>query len=184
VITGLVVGIPILFTDKDFVLDFTSIATLFAFVLVCGGVLLLPRKEKVPGRFSLPYVNGRFLFPLIVLAAFTLFVTLDKNYIANLTNFDFSSNEDYQSGKASFMDLATPNISLIIFWLLCLVLSVMAFIRRYSLIPLMGVMTCSYLLTGMTKSNWVWFISWLVLGLIFYFIYGFKKSKLAVVAGQ
>jgi amino acid transporter len=42
IITGLVVGIPILFTDKTFVLDFTSIATLFAFVLVCGGVLLIP----------------------------------------------------------------------------------------------------------------------------------------------
>lgn len=45
-ITGLVVGVPILFTNKTFVLDFTSIATLFAFVLVCGGVLLLPRVEK------------------------------------------------------------------------------------------------------------------------------------------
>ena len=47
IITGLVVGVPILFTDKTFVLDFTSIATLFAFVLVCGGVLFLPAKEKL-----------------------------------------------------------------------------------------------------------------------------------------
>jgi APA family basic amino acid/polyamine antiporter len=46
ILTGIVVGIPILFTDKDFVLDFTSIATLFAFVLVCGGVLLIPKREK------------------------------------------------------------------------------------------------------------------------------------------
>ncbi|MFI5173165.1 MAG: APC family permease, partial [Chitinophagales bacterium] len=46
IVTGLVVGIPLLFTDKTFVLDFTSIATLFAFVLVCGGVLLIPRREK------------------------------------------------------------------------------------------------------------------------------------------
>src|SRR5689334_6920687 len=56
VLTGLVVGVPILFTDKNFVLDFTSIATLFAFVLVCGGVLLIPRKEKIPGRFNIPYI--------------------------------------------------------------------------------------------------------------------------------
>ncbi len=41
ILTDLVVGIPILFTDKTFVLDFTSIATLFAFVLVWGGVLLI-----------------------------------------------------------------------------------------------------------------------------------------------
>jgi APA family basic amino acid/polyamine antiporter len=179
IITGLVVGIPILFTDKTFVLDFTSIATLFAFVLVCGGVLLIPRREKVPGRFSLPYVNGQFIFPLIIIAAFVLFVTLDKGYIENMFNFDFSANPDYLEKKASFMDLATPKISLIVFWLLCLVLSVFTIIRKFSLIPLMGVVTCSYLLTGMTKSNWIWFLSWLALGLVLYLLYGFKKSKLA-----
>ncbi len=179
IVTGIVVGVPILFTDKTFVLDFTSIATLFAFVLVCGGVLLIPRKEKVPGRFSLPYVNGQFIFPVIILAAFLLFVTLDKGYIERMFNFDFSGNEEYIANKVSFMDLATPKISLIIFWLLCLSLSVLTFIRKYSLIPLMGVVTCSYLLTGMTKSNWVWFLSWLLLGLVLYFLYGYRKSKLA-----
>src|SRR5690348_3632090 len=69
IITGLVVGIPLLFTDKVFVLDFTSIATLFAFVLVCGGVLLIPKKEKVPGKFSMPYINGKIIFPAIIAAA-------------------------------------------------------------------------------------------------------------------
>src|SRR5215831_466923 len=68
IITGLIVGVPIFFTDKTFVLDFTSIATLFAFVLVCGGVLLIPRKEKIPGKFNMPYINGQYLFPLIILA--------------------------------------------------------------------------------------------------------------------
>jgi len=43
----------------------------------------------------------------------------------------------------------------------------------------MGLITCMYLLTGMTKSNWAWFIGWLGIGLIVYFIYGYKKSKLA-----
>jgi amino acid transporter len=47
----LVVGIPILFTNEKFILDFTSIGTLFAFVLVCGGVLVLPRKEKEEGSY-------------------------------------------------------------------------------------------------------------------------------------
>ena len=60
IVTGLVVGVPILFTDKTFVLDFTSIATLFAFVLVCGGVLLIPRKEKVAGRFQFLISTGSF----------------------------------------------------------------------------------------------------------------------------
>ena len=119
IVTGLVVGVPILFTDKTFVLDFTSIATLFAFVLVCGGVLLIPRKEKQAGKFHLPYINGQFIFPLIVIGAMILAASLSKNYFANMFNFDFSGNEDYISEKISFMDAATPNISLIIFWLSC-----------------------------------------------------------------
>jgi basic amino acid/polyamine antiporter, APA family len=179
IITGLVVGIPIFFTDKTFVLDFTSIATLFAFVLVCGGVLLIPRMQKEPGKFNLPYVNSQFIFPLIVLASIVLLLSFSNNYFSNLFNFDFSSSEDFASGKKTFMDMALPNISLIIFWLSLIVMSVFSFIKKWSLIPLMGVATCLYLLTGMSKSNWIWFIGWLGLGLVVYFLYGFKKSKLA-----
>ena len=182
IVTGLVVGAPILFTDKSFVLDFTSIATLFAFVLVCGGVLLIPRREKQAGRFSIPYVNGQFLYPLIVIGALILVVTLSDNYIGKLFNFDYSSNAEYTGGNASFMDLATPNISLIIFWLICIILAIATIVKKYSLIPLMGVTTCLYLLTGMTKSNWAWFLSWLLVGLILYFIYGYRKSKLSPAA--
>lgn len=179
IITGLVVGVPILFTDKTFVLDFTSIATLFAFVLVCGGVLLIPRQEKQPGRFNMPYINGQFIFPVIVVGAIILASSLSKSYFANLFHFDFSGNADYTAGKISFMDAATPQISLIIFWCSAIILAVMAFIKKYSLIPLMGLITCMYLLTGMTKSNWAWFLGWLLIGLVIYFIYGYKKSRLA-----
>ena len=182
IITGLVVGVPILFTDKTFVLDFTSIATLFAFVLVCGGVLLIPRKEKVAGRFHLPYINGQFIFPVIVIGSMILAQTLSKNYFANLFNFDFSGNEEYTTGKTSFMQLAMPNISLIVFWISALLLAVLAFVKKYSLIPLMGLITCLYLLTGMTAMNWAWFLAWLGIGLVVYFLYGYKKSKLATTA--
>jgi len=181
IVTGLVVGVPILFTDKTFVLDFTSIATLFAFVLVCGGVLLLPRKEKVAGRFHIPYINGQFIFPLIVIGSMVTAQLLSKNYFNEMFNFDFSRNDDYAKGKISFMDAATPNISLIIFWVSAIVLSVVTFIKKYSLIPLMGLITCMYLLTGMTKSNWAWFLGWLLIGIVFYFLYGYKKSKLAIM---
>ncbi len=179
IVTGLVVGIPILFTDKTFVLDFTSIATLFAFVLVCGGVLLIPPKEKLHGRFHLPYINGQLIFPAIVMGAIILAFSLSDTYFTDMFSFDFNGEPDYMSGKKTLMDLATPNISLIVFWILALVLAVLAFIKKYSLIPLMGVITCLYLLTGMSKSNWLWFIGWLALGIIFYFTYGYRKSKLA-----
>jgi APA family basic amino acid/polyamine antiporter len=179
IITGLVVGVPILFTDKTFVLDFTSIATLFAFVLVCGGVLLIPRKEKVAGRFHLPYINGQYIFPIIVIASIVIAHSLSNTYFSNLLNFDFSADADFVAGNKSFMDIAITNISLITFWVLAIILAVVAFIKKYSLIPLMGIFTCLYLLTGMTKTNWVWFLTWLLLGIIIYFMYGHKKSKLA-----
>jgi basic amino acid/polyamine antiporter, APA family len=180
IITGLVVGIPILFTDKTFVLDFTSIATLFAFVLVCGGVLLIPRKEKVAGRFNMPYINAKYVFPLIVAGCFFVLGYFLKGYFPSLFNFDYSANEGYKEGKISFMELATPQISLIVFWGTMIILAVFAFLKNYSLIPLMGLATCLYLLTGMTKSNWAWFFAWMAVGLVVYFMYGYKKSKLAV----
>ena len=179
IITGVVVGLPILFTDKTFVLDFTSIATLSAFVLVCGGVLLIPRREKASGGFNMPYINGQFIFPLIVVGALIGVSFLSKTYFSDIFNFDFSGNTDYVSGKKSFMDMAIPNISIIIFWLIAIVLAIFSFIKKYSLIPLMGLITCMYLLTGMTKANWLWFLAWLAIGLVIYFAYGFKKSKLA-----
>jgi basic amino acid/polyamine antiporter, APA family len=167
ILTGFVVGVPILFTDKTFVLDFTSIATLFAFVLVCGGVLLIPRRESAGGRFSLPYINSKYIFPALVALIIGLLATLSDNYFGSLLDF---------SGENAN---ATLNVSSIIFWLVCIMLSTFAFIKNWSLIPLMGLTTCMYLLTGMTLSNWLWFFGWLGIGLIIYLLYGYKHSKLA-----
>ena len=179
ILTGIVVGLPIIFTDKTFVLDFTSIATLFAFVLVCGGVLLIPPKQKEKGKFHLPYINGQYLFPLIILIAIIIIAIFVKGYFRDIFNFDFSGNSDYVEGRISFMDAATPKISLIVFWCAAIVLSIIAFVKKYNLIPLMGLTTCMYLLTGMTRSNWAWFIGWLILGLFIYFLYGYRNSALA-----
>ncbi|HKC67020.1 MAG TPA: amino acid permease, partial [Bacteroidia bacterium] len=74
IVTGLVVGLPLFFTDEKFVLDFTSIGTLFAFVLVCGGILMLPQRtddEVTKGKFKLPYVNAKWIVPLLVIISFT-----------------------------------------------------------------------------------------------------------------
>ena len=43
ILTGVVVGIPALFTDIGWAADLTNIGTFFAFVLVCGGVIVLRR---------------------------------------------------------------------------------------------------------------------------------------------
>ncbi len=194
IITGLVVGIPILFTDKSFVLDFTSIATLFAFVLVCGGVLLIPRKTKEPGKFNMPYINAKFIFPLLVTTAIIILAVFTKDYFERLFQFHLTAQDtDVVVGglsvktpetsanalSAALTAKKTLNISTIVFWLICIFLSIMTYLKSYSLIPLMGLATCLYLLTGMSASNWSWFFGWMVMGLIFYLLYGYKNSKLA-----
>lgn len=178
-ITGLVVALPIIFSDKTFVLDFTSIGTLFAFVLVCGGVLLIPRRAKEAGKFHMPYINGKFWFAILLVAS-TLFVAIKyPTYFTEMLNFDFSNNQDFATNKISFMDVATPKISLIIFWISLYIIAIYSYLKNFSLIPLLGLASCLYLLTGMTKTNWAWFLAWLLLGLVVYFLYGKKHSKLA-----
>ena len=94
IVTGMVVGIPILFTDKTFVLDFTSIATLFAFVLVCGGVLLIPAKEKQHGRFHLPYINSRVIFPVIILGAIAILFCFAKGYFSDIAEMNLNAKDN------------------------------------------------------------------------------------------
>jgi amino acid transporter len=194
IITGLVVGVPIIFTDKTFVLDFTSIATLFAFVLVCGGVLLIPSRPKEAGKFHLPYINAQFVYPLIIAACLGGLFYANPQYGSQLWQFDLTPQEISSASAgldtsktdivnnavhAAALSKKTLNISTLIFWLLCILLSMVSFVKKYSLIPLLGLTTCLYLLTGMTAANWAWFASWLALGLVVYFMYGYRKSKLA-----
>ncbi len=173
IITGLVVGIPIFFTDENFVLDFTSIGTLFAFVLVCGGVLMLsPQSESelaeraTKGKFRIPYVNSKYIFPLIALIG----TSLTLRYVPSF----FTDILDFSDGK-----IAT-NLPMLVFLLVCLIMVFLSFIKNLSLIPLLGLVSCCYLLTGMAVSNWMWFGCWLVIGLIIYFAYSRKNSNLNV----
>ncbi|MFK7050866.1 MULTISPECIES: amino acid permease [Flavobacterium] len=170
IVTGIVVGLPIFFTDENFVLDFTSIGTLFAFVLVCGGVLMLaPHNEEeanapTRGKFRIPYINSKWIFPTIVVISFLTIHFLFPDYFSSTLSLNESN-------------LAT-NLPLIVFFAFTLVMTILSFLKKLSLIPLLGLISCCYLLTGMAVSNWKWFGIWLIIGLIIYFSYGFKNSKL------
>jgi APA family basic amino acid/polyamine antiporter len=57
IVTGVLVGIPALFTDIGWAADLTNIGTFFAFVLVCGGVLALRKLDPERRRpFRCPWV--------------------------------------------------------------------------------------------------------------------------------
>lgn len=167
IVTGLMVGVPILFTNEDFVLSFTSIGTIFAFVLVCGGVLLLPQRPSGEGKgFRLPYINGKFIFPGIIALAILIVGYNYPDYFDGLYHLE-NWNNMFTVGHG-------------LYWILLITVAVFAFLRSWSLIPLLGLSVCAYLLTGMEANNWYWFFGWFGLGLIVYFSYGYRKSKLAM----
>ncbi len=157
IITGLFVGALILGTESKFVLEFTSTGTLFAFALVCGGVLFLPQQEKQPGRFHLPFVGGRYIYPALVSIGFIAFILQDAPWLVQ----------------------GTFHVPFAFFWLFCSVLVIMAVLKNLSLIPLMGLTSCLYLLTYVEPKNWKWFFLWFGIGLVVYFGYGFRRSDQA-----
>jgi APA family basic amino acid/polyamine antiporter len=109
ILTGVVVGVCAMFTSIDEMVDLTNIGTLFAFVLVCVGILILRRREPARHRaFRTPFVP---------------------------------------------------------------------------LVPVLGVVSCAYLMLGLPWITWVRFGLWLALGLIVYGLYGARHSKLRT-AGQ
>lgn len=47
-------------------------------------------------------------------------------------------------------------------------------------IPILGIISCLYLILGLDKITWFRFIIWLIAGIFIYVIYGFKNSKLNI----
>lgn len=232
IVTGFLVAIPALFMNMTEVTDLTSIGTLFAFVLVCGGVLLLPKHEALKGRFKLPYFNGKWVVPVITIIIFagciyyqppaqvemahgkklkersTIFENLNPSgkaalYAQAVATYGKpkekgATSDSYLKGLEDdkFNDLirasALPedqkyntgvwgivyNFPNYLFFILIVIISVYTFIRNFSLIPVLGLMSCFYLMTELGYTNWLRFLIWLVVGLVIYFTYSYKNSVL------
>jgi len=104
ILTGLVVGVCAMFTSIDEMVDLTNIGTLFAFMLVCIGILILRKREPDrPRPFRTPWVP---------------------------------------------------------------------------VVPVLGVISCGYLMAGLPLITWIRFGLWLALGLVIYFAYSRRRSTL------
>ena len=108
ILSGFCVGIPAMFVDIGTALEFTNIGTLFAFMLVSAGVIVLRRVEPDrPRPFRVPWVP---------------------------------------------------------------------------VIPLASMVCCAVLMLYLPGVTWARFGAWLLVGLVLYFSYGRKRSKLHLAA--
>lgn len=237
IVTGVVVVTPTLFMNLEFVTDLCSIGTLFAFVLVCGGVLKLNATPHSPkGKFKTPYINAKWIVPLLLLTAAVYGViykeAVIKDFVFNtpkpkethafiterseseiivlkqqaksadslgfsnasedleiyLSSLEESnrlalihaSGFDTKVTHESGWELFRHKIPMYIFMIVLLLFCVMGFRYNFSLIPLLGLLCCLYMMAELGLKNWIGFGLWLLLGLVIYFAYGFRKSKLAI----
>jgi APA family basic amino acid/polyamine antiporter len=161
ILTGFVVAIPALFLNLNEVLSLTSIGTLFAFVLVCGGILVLQKqKDRPPSKFKVPYLNAQFIYPIILVAGIIVIATQVPSHFQR----DIWTKEGYPMA---------------IFWGVALIIAVLCVIHKFSLIPILGMISCFYLMAQETHKVWMRFLLWLAIGLVVYFLYSYRNSKLA-----
>ncbi|MEI9945273.1 MAG: amino acid permease [Chitinophagaceae bacterium] len=233
ILTGVVVAVPALFLNLSVVLALTSIGTLFAFVLVCGGILVLQNQPDRPAsKFRVPYINSRFILPLLFVLGIILSWTLNKEstkeffqnktlvakedlydrlsatdsvmlkeklstldagysqygnnlkaYLENtystiyrpvIRKTGLSEDVLYYKGKEAFL----PNIPQWLFIIVALIVTFYSFKRKFSLIPVLGLISCFYLMAQESHTNWYRFLIWLAVGLVVYFLYSRHHSKL------
>jgi APA family basic amino acid/polyamine antiporter len=175
IITGLVVAIPALFMNLTEVTDLTSIGTLFAFMLVCGGVLVLDQRgDRIERRFKTPYINGRWIVPGLVGAVVLWLGMFQMDLVSNFFRLD-----DPNDPSQGWWAVLQHKIPLLLYGGMVILLAIFSFRRSLSLIPVLGLLTCGYLMTELGWTNWARFALWLVVGLIIYFAYGRRHSHLA-----
>ncbi|MFC3198702.1 amino acid permease [Parapedobacter deserti] len=166
IVAGVMVAVPALFFKMDFFVDLTSVGTFFAFILVCAGVLYMDYAGiSKQSKFRVPYINGKYLIILgLLLAVFGIYF--------------YGQDTIAEWRQLSFLEIIEHKLLLIIFWLVWLVLCVMGYIHRFSLLPVAGILINLYLMSQLGASNWFIFLVWLAIGLLVYFGYGYKHSKL------
>ena len=234
IVTGFVVAVPALFMNLTMVTDLCSIGTLFAFVLVCAGVLVMQNKKDIPrGKFKSPYVNSKYIFPILLLIGGILLFTINKNStmdfllntkqinsptsivtslnkeesqkvyqylntikkdntITDVEKLLSSFSEDETSYENMVKQLPIDNslkyetgfslfkhkIPMWIFLIALIGIVIWSWKENLSLIPLLGLVCCLYMMAQLSVWNWLYFTCWLIIGLVIYFMYGYKKSHL------
>jgi len=97
-----------------------------------------------------------------------------SGYIAMVDSLPIADSLKYESG----FDLFKHKIPMWIFLISLVFLAIWSFRQNLSLIPLLGLICCLYMMAQLSVWNWVYFSVWLLIGLAIYFGFSRKNSKL------
>jgi hypothetical protein len=162
----------------DEMVDLTNIGTLFAFVLVCVGIIILRYKDPDRERpFRVPSNAWWTLLPLL-----TLFLVLF--YLPNLLGPQFTIF-GREVSLPTFMLSNTwryvePPVFIVLASSLLVVYPRSKFGKRLPIgawsLPLLGAASCIFLMVYLPPASWWRFVAWLMLGLSVYLSYGYVRS--------
>ncbi|GBQ03080.1 amino acid permease [Streptomyces spongiicola] len=52
-------------------------------------------------------------------------------------------------------------------------------VMLFPVTPILGFLFCAYMMLSLPGVTWVWFAGWMAAGLVFYFLYGIRRSRMA-----
>ncbi len=132
-------------------------------MLVCAGVAILRHKDSI--------VSDTFKSPVVPWALIILTV------VSEFGLFHFWTTPALRIVFGVLLAIAVIGA-------LVVSLSYRGFIvkRPFSsplvpLVPLLGIMTCVYLMLGLPHITWIRFFVWLAIGMVIYFFYGIRHTK-------
>ncbi|MEI6527292.1 MAG: amino acid permease, partial [Planctomycetota bacterium] len=164
VITGIMVALPTLFFNSQFVTDLASIGTLFAFMLVCAGILVTDSFQPNSSGFRVTRFPGQIILPICFVAYCALLPNLPQSH---QIQGDWMPDDKFHYDRIPYA----------IFLMVFLGLSTAAVRYRWSAIPALGVVVNLYLIAGLGAANWIRFGIWCLIGLLVYTCYGYHYSR-------
>jgi basic amino acid/polyamine antiporter, APA family len=145
IVTGAFVAGFAAVANIDEMVDLTNIGTLFAFILVCAGIIILRKRD--PGRPRPFRVPGGL------------------KWAAGL----------YAAAAAGIAFIPVPVIVKVLAWIST---AAVFYLGRNILFPMLGMLSCAYLIVYLPPTSWLRFAAWLNIGFVIYSGYGILHSRM------
>jgi len=145
ILTGVFVASFAAVASIDEMVDLTNIGTLFAFILVCAGIIVLRYKQPdIERPFKAPggWIWSMAFFVVIAVIVFLLPWTWPWKTVVLVSAF-----------------------------------TLLALVRKL-LFPVLGILSCLYLIYFLPPASWLRFAAWLNIGFTIYATYSVKHSRL------